>query len=287
MRIKTNITAMNATRNQGIVQGSLDKSLEKLSSGYSINRAGDNAAGLAISEKMRSRIASLDQAINNVDDGIGMANTAEGALQEVQSILQRLKTLTVESANGVYTDEARVNIDVEREQLLDEIDRIAKSSNFDGISLFDNALDPPKPAPQESRDTDKNIILQIGAEVDFSNTMKIDRYYLGSDALGLKNLDLKDQWKSHDSIIEVEKAIDAVSKMRSSFGSNSVHLQHTKNSLGVESENINSAESCIRDTDMTEEITRYTSKNILLQSSQAMMAQANQMPQVVVGMLQS
>lgn len=287
MRIKTNIAAMNTTRNQGMVQGCLDKSLEKLSTGYSINRAGDNAAGLAISEKMRSRIASLDQAVNNVDDGIGMANTAEGALQEVQSMLQRLKTLTVESANGTYTTVARGNIDLERQQLLDEIDRIAGSSNFDGISLFDNADDPITPAPQTSKDTDKDIILQIGAEVDSSNTMKVNRYYLGSKALELDRLDLTNQWKAHDSIIDVEKAIDAVSKMRSSFGSNSVHLQHTKNSLGVESENINSAESCIRDTDMTEEITRYTSKNILLQSSQAMMAQANQMPQIVLGFLQS
>lgn len=287
MRIKTNITAMNATRNQGIVQGGLDKSLEKLSTGYSINRAGDNAAGLAISEKMRSRIAALDQAVNNVDDGIGMANTAEGALQEVQSILQRLKTLTVESANGTYTTVSRGNVDLERKQLLDEIDRIAESSNFDGISLFDNDDNAPKPAPQESKDTDKEIILQIGAEVDSSNTMKVNRYYLGAEALDLGSLDLTDQWISQMSIIKVDNALDAVSKMRSSFGSNSVHLQHTKNSLGVESENINTAESCIRDTDMAEEITRYTSKNILLQSAQAMMTQANQMPQTVLGLLQS
>lgn len=283
MRIRTNVSAINTTRNHGIVQGNLNKSLEKLSSGYQINRAGDNAAGLTLSERMRSQINGLDQAIRNTDDSIGMANTGEGALEEVHSMLHRLKTLATESANGTYDDIARANIDSERVELLNEIDRIAGSTNFDGVALFDNTDQGPAVRPLQPKEKDE-ITLQIGATD--AETMPMTRYYLGSKVMGLDYMDLTDQTKANESIDILDEAIDVVTKMRSSFGANSVHLQHTKNSLGVTSENINSAESAIRDTDMTAEMTRYTSANIISQSAQAMMAQANQMPQIVLNIIQ-
>lgn len=283
MRIRTNVSAINTTRNHGIVQGNLNKSLEKLSSGYQINRAGDNAAGLTLSERMRSQISGLDQAVRNTDDSIGMANTGEGALQEVHSMLHRLKTLATESANGTYDDIARANIDSERGELLNEIDRIAGSTNFDGVALFDNTDQGPAVRPLQPKEKDE-ITLQIGATD--AETMPMTRYYLGSKVMGLDYLDFNDQTKANESIDILDEAIDVVTKMRSSFGSNSVHLQHTKNSLGVTSENINNAESAIRDTDMTAEMTRYTSANIISQSAQAMMAQANQMPQIVLNIIQ-
>lgn len=283
MRIKTNVAAINVNRNQGIAQTNIGKSLEKLASGYSINRAGDNAAGLAISEKMRAQINGLDQSVRNVDDGIGMANTGEGALQEVHSMLHRLKTLAVESANGTYTSVARATIDSEREQLLEEIDRISSSTDFDGISLFDDSDSPLKPAPKNSQDT-PTIDLQIGYSE--SEIMEVNRYYLGSKALELDKMDFKNQTKANEAVDSLEKAIQAVTEMRASFGANSVHLQHTKNSQTITSENMNSAESVIRDTNMTQEMTTYTSRNIIMQSSQAMLVQANAMPQTVLSMLQ-
>lgn len=286
MRIKTNVAAINTTRNQGIAQNNLSKSLEKLSSGYAINHAGDNSAGLAISEGMRSQINGLDQAMRNTDDGIGMANTAEGALQEIHTMLGRLETLATESANGTYGDLARENIDCERKQLLEEIDRIAGTTEFNGVSLFDNnpAHVTKQPGPELSPETDKEIVLQIGASGE--ELMDVKRYCLGSKAQGLTEMDFTDQTKANQAVDSIKDAIQAVSQMRSSFGSNSVHLQHTKNSLGVASENIMTAEGAIRDTEMTEEMTKYTSTNIIMQSAQAMMAQANSIPQIVLGMIQ-
>lgn len=283
MRIKTNVAAINTTRNQGIAQNNLSKSLEKLSSGYAINRAGDNSAGLAISEGMRSQINGLNQAIRNTDDGIGMANTGEGSLQEVHSMLHRLKTLASQSANGTYSDLERENIENEFEEICKEIDRIGSSTDFDGIELFDNEDPGPAVRPLEAQKKD-DITIQIGRTE--GETMPITRYKLGSKALGLQDVELGKQAIANKSIDYIDQAIQAVSSMRASFGASSTHLQHTKNSLGVASENATSAEGCIRDTDMSEEMTKYTSKNIIMQSAQAMMAQANSMPQIILSMLQ-
>ena len=172
MRIQNNIASINSARNQGIAKGKINKTLEKLSSGYRINRAGDDAAGLAISELMRSQIAGLDQAMRNNNDGISMTNTGEGALQEVHSMLQRMKTLAVQAANGTYDSVARANIDMERQELLGEIDRISQTTDFAGIPLFGTAETiPPGFTPPELKD---NIVLQIGHSSE--ETMDVVRY---------------------------------------------------------------------------------------------------------------
>lgn len=280
MRIRNNIMAANSSRNRGISAGKMTKSMEKLSSGYRINRAGDDSAGLTLSEQMRRQIHGLNQAMKNVDDGIGMTNTGEATLAEVQSMLQRLKTLATESANGTYNTTSRAAIDQERAELLDEIDRVASSASFNHVPLFDDSTNPPKPAPQSQSD----ITLQIGATD--RETMDVARYYLGSEALGLDGLDFTDQTKANQGMELVEDAITAVSSMRSMFGSATVHMEHTYNSLGVNSENMTAFESHIRDTDIADEMTVFTSANIVTQSAQAMLTQANSLPQSILSLFQ-
>lgn len=284
MQIQTNIAAINTSRNQKTVRGALGKSLEKLSTGYRINRAGDDAAGLAISELMRNQINGLDQAIRNNNDGIGMTNVGEGALQEIHSMLQRMKTLAVEGANETYDTVARGNIDTERKALLEEIDRISQSTDFAGISLFGSKNDANAPTtfvPPEL--TNDNITLQIGHSSD--ETMEVEKYYMGSTELGLDQTDFTTRATSNAAIDVIETAIQAVTHVRSSFGASNVHLQHTNNNLGVTKENMTEAESNIRDTDMADEITNYTAKNIILQSSNSIMVHANNLPQLVLQLL--
>lgn len=281
MRIRNNIAGINASRNERIVQGKLNKSLEKLSSGYRINRAGDDAAGLAISEGMRRQIRGLNQAMRNVDDGVGMVNTGDGALAEVHAMCHRLKTLAIESANGTYDSVARGNIVAEKEQLLMEIDRICGSTNFNSIPLFDNSSNPVIPAPEKSKDGD--ITLQIGASA--AETMDVGYYYLGSEALELNKIDFSTREKANEAVDTIEQAIQAVSEIRGSFGSASNHLEHTHNSLSVTTENMTAFESGIRDTDMADEITAFTAQNVVLQSAMSMQAQANGMAQSALSLL--
>ena len=178
MRVKTNVAGLNSARNQGINQLGMGKSLEKLSSGYKFVRAGDNAAGLALSEGMRRQIYGLDQAMRNVNDGIGLVNTGEGALTEVHSMLQRMNVLATESANGTYNDTSRGTITEEINQLLSEIDRIGSNSDFNGIPLFDDTKNVTPPPPQESP-TDPNIQLQIGCSQQ--ETLVATRYCLSKE----------------------------------------------------------------------------------------------------------
>ena len=281
MRIRNNISSINATRNQGINQGNMSKSLEKLSTGYKINRAGDNAAGLALSEGMRRQIHGLKQAMSNTKDGIGLVNTGEGALTEVHSMLQRLNTLATQSANGTYNSVARENIESERAQLLDEIDRIAESCNFNDIDLFDAQKDSSLPPPPE---VSSQIPLQIGCSQE--ETLTVQRYYVSSSALKLDDIKFTSVEEANDSIPQIKRAIEAVSLIRSDFGSVYTHLQHTHNSLSVNHENLQASESAIRDTSMCDEFTAYTKHNILLQSAQSMMVQANAMSQNVLSLLQ-
>ena len=290
MIIQHNIAGINSNRNKGIAEGRMKKSMEKLSSGYRINRAGDDAAGLAISELMRSQIRGLDQAMRNCDDGISMTNTGEGALTEVHSILERMKTLAIQSANSTYTTVARENIEAERLQLADEIDRIGLTTDFDDIPLFDNILDekgdsklPQIKPPQESKD-DPNITLQIGHSK--AETLDVKRFYMSSAALLLDTTDFTTQSGANDSVPIIDEAIEAVSDIRATFGAAQNHMEHTFNNLSVTSENMNAAESQIRDTKMAEEFTMYTRDNILYQSSNAMAAQANQTIQHVLSLLQ-
>lgn len=287
MQVQNNIASINAARNQGIETGKLKKSLEKLSSGFRIVRAGDDAAGLAISEGMRSRINSLNQAMKNIDDGIGLTNVGDGALTEVHSMLQRLKTLALKSANGTYDQSNRETLNMERDHILEEIDRIGSTTKFGEISLFSRAdaktnTDPPLWQPPE---LDDKIPLQIGGSTQDGEVLDVERYYIGSKELQLDKTDFSDVKKGQESVGYIENAIEAVSKVRASFGAAYMHLDHTHNNLSVTSENMQAAESQIRDTNMAEEITKYTSSNIVLQSSNMMLTNANNLPQTILELL--
>lgn len=285
MQVQNNIASINAARNQGIETGKLKKSLEKLSSGFRIVRAGDDAAGLAISEGMRSRINSLNQAMRNIDDGIGLTNVGDGALTEVHSMLQRLKTLALKSANGTYDQSNRETLNMERDHILEEIDRIGSTTKFGEISLFSradaNAITPGWQPPE----LDDTIPLQIGGSTQDGEVLDVERYYIGSKELQLDKTDFSDVKKGQESVGYIENAIEAVSKVRASFGAAYMHLDHTHNNLSVTSENMQAAESQIRDTNMAEEITKYTSSNIVLQSSNMMLTNANNLPQTILELL--
>lgn len=275
MVIQHNIAAINSYRNLGINQSGLSKNLEKLSSGYRVNRAGDDAAGLAISEAMRSQINGLNQAATNAKDAIGLIQTAEGALTETHSMLQRLVTLATQSANGTYSSTARANIQEEAAALEKEITRIADNTDFNGIK--------PLKKTQAS-----GMTFQIGpssAETINVNMSHMDAASLLTNATKISS-EITDQKKAKDNLLNtINNAITSVSKYRAHLGAAQNRLEHTVNNLKVTSENIQAAESRIRDTDMAEEITAYTKNNILLQAAQSMLTQANASPQGVLSML--
>ena len=285
MQVQNNIASINAARNQGIETGKLKKSLEKLSSGFRIVRAGDDAAGLAISEGMRSRINSLNQAMKNIDDGIGLTNVGDGALTEVHSMLQRLKTLALKSANGTYDQSNRETLNMEKNQILEEIDRIGSTTKFGGISLFSRADANTNTQLWQPPKLDDTIPLQIGGSTQAGEVLDVERYYIGSRELQLDQTDFSDVKKGQESVGYIENAIEAVSKVRASFGAAYMHLEHTHNNLSVTSENMQAAESQIRDTNMAEEITKYTSSNIALQSSNMILTNANNLPQTILELL--
>ena len=287
MQVQNNIASINAARNQGIETGKLKKSLEKLSSGFRIVRAGDDAAGLTISEGMRSRINSLNQAMRNIDDGIGLTNVGDGALTEVHSMLQRLKTLALKSANGTYDQSNRETLNMEKDQILEEIDRIGSTTKFGEISLFSRADANTNTNTQgwQPPVLDDTIPLQIGGSAQAGEVLDVERYYIGSRELQLDQTNFSDVEKGQKSVGYIENAIEAVSKVRASFGAAYMHLDHTHNNLSVTSENMQAAESQIRDTNMAEEITKYTSSNIVLQSSNMMLTNANNLPQTILELL--
>ena len=403
MRIQHNIMAMNAYRNYNNNTSALSKNLEKLSSGYKINRAGDDAAGLAISEKMRAQITGLKAATKNVKDGVSLVKTAEGALQEVHDMLNRMDSLATQSANGTYDDGVdRLNLQKEVNALRSEIDRIADSSNFNGKKLLDGSLDgnattafkgdadatqnmsgvdvtikaqgkvaiggadkalsfklevgtegaaidangavtvtltakksysaaeiqnliknakldaitkaDDKKVVQSALDnvtvsgegvtsagngtdladkagtptpaTGEALTLQIGDTADNFNKMKVNVGDMHSKALGIDTLTIADQEGAAKAIQAIKDAINTVSSTRGDLGAVQNRLEHTQNNLSVMTENIQDAESTIRDTDVADEMMAYTKNNILVQSAQAMLAQANQVPQGVLQLLQ-
>ena len=225
--------------------------------------------------------------MKNIDDGIGLTNVGDGALTEVHSMLQRLKTLALKSANGTYDQSDRETLNMEKDQILEEIDRIGSTTKFGEISLFSRAdaktnTDPPLWQPPELDDT---IPLQIGGSAQAGEVLDVERYYIGSKELQLDQTDFSDVEKGHESVGYIENAIEAVSKVRASFGAAYMHLDHTHNNLSVTSENMQAAESQIRDTNMAEEITKYTSSNIVLQSSNMMLTNANNLPQTILELL--
>ena len=409
MRIQHNIMAMNAYRNYNNNTSALSKNLEKLSSGYKINRAGDDAAGLAISEKMRAQITGLKAASKNVKDGVSLVKTAEGAMQEIHDMLNRMDSLATQSANGTYDDAVdRDNLQKEVEALKTEIDRIADSSNFNGLNLLDGSLSggakvdatigttkvsfslgtetnelkagtsakvtmsadnqtdagkidvtiddagaitiklgskaaasyTAEEITQAVRDkakamvedttgattadakavakqlsgftvkadgtinlakdatdstTDKTfaakgdgqgLTLQIGDTAATYNKMNVKIENCHTAALGIKDLSVGDQPSAAEAIQKIKDAINTVSSTRGDLGSLQNRLEHTSNNLSVMTENIQDAESTIRDTDVADEMMAYTKNNILVQSAQAMLAQANQVPQGVLQLLQ-
>ena len=408
MRIQHNIMAMNAYRNYNNNTSALSKNLEKLSSGYKINRAGDDAAGLAISEKMRAQITGLKAASKNVKDGVSLVKTAEGALQEVHDMLNRMDSLATQSANGTYDNEVdRLNLQKEVKALQSEIDRIADSSNFNGTKLLDGSLGgykikTPITAVAGVRDadcmtvsggklvdgdsiklqhatgtgkvtltevtlgkvkvveadmtgkglkyeiikpkdkdgnatttgtwtikitvTDKakatadiadavgdgltvtynalgtpaqndgvqfttdgtgdGLELQIGDTADKFNKLKVNVGDMHAKGLGIDKVDISSQTGAAAAIQSIKDAINTVSSTRGDLGALQNRLEHTQNNLSVMTENIQDAESTIRDTDVADEMMAYTKNNILIQSAQAMLAQANQVPQGVLQLLQ-
>lgn len=273
MVIQHNIAAINSYRNLSTNQNALSKNLEKLSSGYRINRAGDDAAGLAISETMRSQINGLNQAVNNANDAIGLIQTAEGAMTETHSMLQRMKTLTTQAANGTYTDTARKNIKAEIDALNSEITRIASTTQFNG----EKPLNPKAKA---------NLTFFIGASADKTNAMTVAQQSMTATALKVDKIVVNTTTAAFQAMKSIDAAIETVSSYRATLGAAQNRLEHTVNNLKVTSENITSAESRIRDTDMADEITAYTKNNILLQAAQSMLSQSNAMPQGVLSMLQ-
>ncbi len=274
MVIQHNIAAINSYRNLSINQNALSKNLEKLSSGYRINRAGDDAAGLAISETMRSQINGLNQAVNNANDAVGLIQTAEGAMTETHSMLQRMKTLATQAANGTYTETARKNIKSEIDALNSEITRIATTTKFNGES----PLNPDRNKP--------NLTFFIGATADKTNAMTVAQMTMTAKALTIDKIEVGTTTAAFKAMASIDAAIERVSTYRATLGAAQNRLEHTVNNLKVTSENITSAESRIRDTDMADEITAYTKNNILLQAAQSMLSQSNAMPQGVLSMLQ-
>ena len=272
MVIQHNIAAINSYRNLSTNQSALSKNLEKLSSGYKINRAGDDAAGLAISETMRSQINGLNQAVNNANDAIGLIQTAEGAMTETHSMLQRMKTLSTQAANGTYTETARKNIKAEIDALNSEITRIASTTEFNGEKPLNNGTN--------------NLTFFIGASADKTNAMTVGQQVMTADALKVEDIKVETTTDAFKAMKSVDAAIEVVSSYRATLGAAQNRLEHTVNNLKVTSENITSAESRIRDTDMADEITAYTKNNILLQAAQSMLSQSNAMPQGVLSMLQ-
>ena len=410
MRIQHNIMAMNAYRNYANNTSSLSKNLEKLSSGYKINRAGDDAAGLAISEKMRAQITGLDKAQDNAKDGISLVQTAEGALTEVHDMLNRMYELAEQSANGTFEDGTdRKQLQKEVDQLKSEINRIADSANFNGIKLLDGSMSAnattkltstatnskagvdlnivadsvydatgkrteldfslsvtttansagvsvdengtvlitvmgkdadgisaeeiqamlakakaanskvsedimnavrdatvtgkgivaPKSATNATKWTDvatvtsattankgESLVLQIGDTSDRFNQLRVGIKDCHVDALGLTDMKIGDQDSAAKALDKIKSAINYVSDVRGTLGATQNRLDHTINNLSVMQENIQDAESTIRDTDVADEMMAYTKNNILIQSAQAMLAQANQVPQGVLQLLQ-
>jgi len=270
MVVQHNLTAMNANRQLGISTDSLAKPTEKLSSGYRINRAGDDAAGLAISEKMRSQIRGLDQASTNAEDGVSLIQVAEGALNETHSILQRMNELATQAANDTNTSIDRNSIQLEINALTSEIDRIQSTTQFNTMNLLDGSF------------TGKN--LQVGSlsgqkiDINISN--------MNASSLGVNSLSMSSFSAAGNAMTKVQSAIDMVSNQRAYLGALQNRLEHTIANLDTTSENTSAAESRIRDVDMAEEMVTYSNTNILAQAGQSMLAQDNQTNQGVLSLLQ-
>ena len=279
MRINHNIAALNTYRQLNNANNAQSKSMEKLSSGLRINKAGDDAAGLAISEKMRGQIRGLDMASKNAQDGISLIQTAEGGLNEVHSILQRMRELAVQSSNDTNVEEDRTALNNEFKQLGDELERIKDKSTFNTQDLFKGAA--------SSVNSSGKLVLQVGANAD--DVINLDLTTSGVNLTDIvttaKSASIGSQASAADAITSINNLIETVSSGRSYLGAIQNRLEHTITNLDNASENLTAAESRIRDVDMAKEMMEQTKNSILAQASQAMLAQANQQPQSVLQLL--
>jgi flagellin len=283
MIINHNMSALYANRSLGVTQADVAKSIERLSSGQRINRAGDDASGLAVSEKMRSQIRGLNQAERNIQNGVSFIQTTEGYLQETQDILHRLRELSVQSANGVYTDEDRMQIQVEVSQLIDEVNRIASHAQFNGMNLLTGAF------AQDSA-TNRVMQIQVGANMDQS-----ERIFIGTmtaQALGLQDtqgetgtIAIGTPEEANQAIGSIDSALKQISKQRADLGAYQNRFEMAAQGVAIAAENMQAAESRIRDADMASEMVNYTKNQILSQAGNAMLAQANTRTQSVLQLL--
>ena len=290
MIINHNLSAMFAHRQNKFKNLSLDKNIEKLSSGQRINRAGDDASGLAVSEKMRSQIRGLQQADHNAANGISLIQTTEGYLDETQSVLQRIRELAVQASNGIYSSEDRMQIQVEVSQLVDELNRIASHAQFNGMNLLTGRF---------AREVGENVVtasmwFHIGANMD-----QRERVYIGTmnaQALGLQNklglphsasfISVETPNSANVVIGSIDTAVMIVNKQRADLGAYQNRLEMSRHGINIGAENLQAAESRIRDADMAKEMVEFVTNQILTQSSQAMLAQANQKNQSILQLLQ-
>ena len=285
MVINHNMSAMFAQRSQGLTDLSNQKNMEKLSSGMRINRADDDASGLAVSEKMRAQIRGLNQASTNAENGISFIQTTEGYLQETSDIVQRIRELAVQSSNGIYSDEDRMQIQVEVSSLIDEVDRIASAAQFNGMNMLTGRF---------ARPTGENAVtgsmwFHIGANMDQRTQVYIGT--MSATALGLKNLG--DETKlslaapddANRAIGTLDEALKKINKQRADLGAYQNRLEKTVVGLDIGAENLQASESRIRDTDMASEMVDFTKNQVLSQAGTAMLAQANQQSQNVLSLL--
>jgi flagellin len=286
LRINTNVAAMNAYRNLSVTDGQMAKSLEKLSSGFRINRAADDAAGLAISEGLRSQVGGLKVAVRNAQDGVSVVQTAEGALTEVHSMLQRMNDLAVQYANGTQNTDSKKALEAEFNALAEEIGRIQDNTKFNGVALFGNT----------TSGTAGVVDFQVGyasgdkISVDLSKELAVTPAVPGTSPAVVRYDSDGDGAGDADVVISdsgtVQKAITNVSTRRGELGAIQNRFEHTINNLNVAVENLSASESRIRDTDMAQEMVEFTRSQILSQAGTAMLAQANQAPQSVLRLLQ-
>ncbi|MHC6201620.1 flagellin N-terminal helical domain-containing protein [Breznakiellaceae bacterium SP9] len=286
MIINHNLSAQFANRNLNITGGNVAKSIEKLSSGLRINRAGDDASGLAVSEKLRAQVRGLNQASANAANGISFIQTTEGYLEETTDILQRIRELSVQSANGIYTAEDRTYIQVEISQLVDEVDRIASHAQFNGVNILTGRFARPD-AGTEVTDT---LWLHIGANMD-----QREQVYIGamtSGALGIRDqgneafVNLENVDDANRAIGTLDEALQRVNKQRADLGAYQNRLEHAIRGIDIGAENLQASESRIRDVNMANQIVDYTKDQILSQAGTALLAQANQSTQSVLQLLQ-
>ena len=286
MVINHNMSAMFAQRSQGLTDLNNQKNMEKLSSGMKINRAGDDASGLAVSEKMRSQIRGLNQASTNAKNGISFIQTTEGYLQETEDIIQRIRELAVQSSNGIYSDEDRMQIQVEVSSLIAEVDRIASCAQFNGMNMLTGRF--ARPTGENS--VTASMWLHIGANMDQRTQVYIGT--MSATALGLRAvgteeiMTLESPDEANRAIGTLDEAIKKINKQRADLGAYQNRLEKTVVGLDIGAENLQASESRIRDTDMAKEMVDFTKNQVLSQAGTAMLAQANQSSQNVLSLLQ-